>query len=130
MHSIYCKYQTPSYCSWSLHGTLNLMQKQKDNEAAEALKMARRKEAMQITKEKVAKPVRMQVGCTPHSSICYSPLRAHGHTLAFGSATPSAGYPVLCRLKLGLRLCGRAHRDGLKHAEPCAVTAHPLCRNL
>lgn len=42
----------------------------------------------------------------------------------------SAGCPVLCQLKLGLCLCGRAHRDGLKHAEPCAVTAHPLVLQL
>lgn len=61
----------------SLNGTLNLMQKQKDNEAAEAVKMARRKEAMQITKEKVPRPVRMQVDCTPHSSTCNGSLLAH-----------------------------------------------------
>ena len=90
---LYCECQSPLYCTLSLNGTLILMQKQKDIEAAEAVKMARRTEAMQIIKEKEARPVRMQVGCTPHSSICNSPLRKrahmgmHGHTLAYGSAT-------------------------------------------
>ena len=42
-----------------------LMQKQGDNEAAIAVKNARQKEAMQIVKEKAARPATMQVQQNP-----------------------------------------------------------------
>ena len=54
-----------------------VLQKQEDNAVAAAMRLAKQKEAMQITKEKAPKPVLMQV--QHPDRVIYMLLHTHGH---------------------------------------------------